>query len=131
MSARGLIARGRKAADRLMFDRCIARVITGETTDPDTAVVTPTYETVYEGRCKIQNQRPWPSTPDAGEHNWSLVPTEVHLPVAGTERVSTGVYLVITESIDPGNVGRQFRVRTDDRKTLQTAIRLLVEEITG
>ena len=130
--AQRLVRRGRRQAERLMLDRCRIRPVIGDTTDPVTGVVTPVYgDPVYEGRCKIQSQRPWPSNPDAGEREWALVPTELHLPVAGTADVTTGHYVQITSSVDAGNVGREFRIRTGDRKTLQTAVRYLVEEVTN
>jgi len=31
--------------------------------------------------------------------------------------------------VDPQNVGRKFRVKSGDRKSLQTAIRLIVDEV--
>lgn len=123
--------RGQRAAERLMVDTCTIRPITGETTDPTTGTVTPTGgAAVYEGKCKIQQQRlRYPSNPDAAGHNWTIGPTEIHIPVSGTGGVATGQVCEITASADPENVGRKMRVRIGDRKTHQTAIRLLVEEV--
>ncbi|MBB1153995.1 DUF6093 family protein [Amycolatopsis dendrobii] len=133
MTAYGATLRGRRAAEALMLDTCRIRAVTGDTTDPDTGVVTPAYgDPVYTGKCKIQAQKSvFPSTPDAGEHQWTVVPMELHLPVDGTEAVGTGLVAEITASVDPVNVGRIFRIRSGDRKTLQTALRCQVEEITG
>lgn len=117
-------------AESLMRDTCIIREVTGNTTGPD-GVVTPTYSTVYEGKCRIQSRRPYPSEPDAGEHQWTEVPVEIHLPVSGSDGVGTGQLVEIQTSVDPLNVGRKFRVRSGDRKAFQSALRLLVEEITG
>lgn len=128
-----LAAAGRRQAEAIMVDTCRIRQVTGETiTDPVTGQVTPEYgDPVYEGRCKIQNQRSFPSTPDAGEHQFTLTPNELHLPVAGTGGVATGQLVEITASVDPVNLGRKFRIRSGDRKSLQTALRCQVEEITG
>lgn len=117
-------------AESLMRDTCLVREVTGTVTNPD-ATVTPTYSTVYEGQCKIQSRQPYPSTPNAGEHNWTLVTMELHLPVAGSGSVVTDQLVDILSATDPANVGRQFRVRSGDRKTFQTAARFLVEEVTG
>lgn len=116
-----------------MVDTCTVQPITGETTDPVTGVVTPAYgAAVYTGKCKIQNQRlRYPSEPVAGEHMWTVTPTEIHLPIGGTASVATGHRVSITASADPDNVGRTFRVRTSDRKTFGTALRLLVEEVSA
>lgn len=132
MRALRLARTGQRQAESLMVDTCRIRAATGETTDPVTGVVTPTYgDPVYEGRCKIQNQRSFPSNPDAGEHQFTLSPNELHLPVAGSGAVATGQEVVILTSVDPVNVGRIFRIRSGDRKSLQTALRCQVEEITG
>lgn len=117
-------------AESLMQDRCIIRAVTGTVSNPD-ATTTPTYTTVYEGRCKVQNTQPWPSNPQAGEHTWNLVPTFLHLPVAGSQDVGTDHVAEILTSVDPANVGRTLRIRNGDRKTFQTAVRFITEEITG
>ncbi len=126
-----LVRRGQRQAEALMIDACTIRPITGHTTDPNTAVVTPTLGApVYSGRCKIQTQKPFPSTPDAGEHLWTVGPLYLHLPIIGSEQVKTGHEVLITASLDPANVGRIFRIKSGDRKTYATAFRPLVEEVT-
>lgn len=116
-----------------MLDTCRIRKVIGNTTDTTTGAVTPAYgPAVYQGKCKIQRLRGvLPSTPDAGEHRWSLGPVELHVPVAGSAAIETGMVAEILTSVDPENVGRVFRVRLGDRKTFQSAIRLAVEEVTG
>lgn len=131
MTVTGFVLAGRRHAEALMLDTCTIRPVTGNTTNPSTGVVTPAYgAAVYTGKCKIQNQRSFPSNPDAGEHQWTVAPTFIHLPVAGTGTVDTGHILEITASaMDSANVGRKFRVKSGDRKSLQTALRLIVEEV--
>lgn len=134
MNPARLTAAGRRRAEALMVDACRIRPVDqGEvTTDPVTAKVTPAYgDPVYTGKCKIQNQRPFPSTPNAGEHQWTRSPMWLHLPVVGSGQVKTGYVVEITASINPDNVGRLFRIETGDSKTFQTALRFLVEEIVG
>jgi hypothetical protein len=111
-----------------MLDACTIQPVTSVATNTTTAVVTPTYgAAVYTGKCKVQNQRAFPSTPDAGEHQFTVTPNELHLPV--TAVVATGQLVSITASVDPVNVGRKFRIRSTDRKSLQTALRCQVEEV--
>lgn len=86
--------------------------------------------TVYEGKCKLQSRSPWPSTPDAGAHNWTLLTSEVHLPVA-VAAVRVGDVVTVLESVDPTNTGRSFLVKSTEPATFRTATRLLVEEVTG
>lgn len=130
--AERLVVRGRKAAERLMVDTCRIRPVTGHTTNPaDPGEVVATYgAAVYEGKCKIQNQRiRYPSNPEAGEHSFTVGQTELHVPVAGSGAIATGQVAEILTALDDANVGRVFRVRIGDRKTYQSAIRLLVEEV--
>jgi hypothetical protein len=134
MNPERLIGIGRSRAEAMMVDACRIRPVDQDevTTDPVTGdVTTAPADPVYEGRCKIQNQRPFPSTPDAGEHQWTRSPMWLHLPVVGSGQVKTGHVVEITASINPDNVGRLFRVETGDSKTFQTALRFLVEEIVG
>lgn len=115
-----------------MVDACTIKPVTGNPTNPVTGVVTPTYgASVYTGKCKLQNQRSFPSNPDAGEHKFTVTPNELHLPVTGTAAVDTGHLVEITASVDPVNVGRKFRIRSSDRKSLQTALRCQIEELVG
>ncbi len=128
-----LVRQGRRQAEALMLDTCRIRHVTGNTTDPVTGVVTPTYGPVlYQGKCKLQSQQPFPSNPDAGERQWTTSSLYLHLPVAVlAAAVVPGLFVEILTSVDAVNVGRGFRVRSNDRKTLQTAIRVLVEEVPG
>lgn len=131
--ARRLARRGQRKAESLMVDACTIKPVTGETTDPVTFVVTPTYGTpVYTGKCKIQTQRLlFPGEPVAGDHRWTIIPSSIHLPLTGTASVDTGHVVTITSSVDAANVGRIFRVQSTDRKTFGTALRLMVEEVMG
>lgn len=132
MSVVALVRAGRRQAEALMLDACTIRPITGHSApDPITGAVTSTLgAAVYTGKCKIQTQRPFPSTPDAGEHLWIVGPLYLHLPIVGSEAVKTGHEVLITSSVDPANVGRVFRVKSGDRKTYGTAYRPLIEEVT-
>jgi len=129
--AERLTIRGRKAAERLMVDTCtVTRPSTAVTTSA-TGVVTATTTTIYTGKCKLQVQRmAFAELPDAGDHRFTLAPLEVHVPISAVD-VDTDDQVEITASFDPANVGRKFRVRTSDRKTFQTALRLQVEELTA
>jgi Family of unknown function (DUF6093) len=127
-----LVGAGRRQAEALMLDSCTIRPVLDNVTDPVTGVVTPSYGPVsYTGKCKIQAEAPVRSNPAAGEHVWVLGRTAIHLPVVGSGDVASNQLVVITASVDPSNVGRQFRVHSGDRKSLQTAFRLLVEEVLG
>lgn len=132
MRVRGFTARAQRMAESLMLDTCRIRAVTGNTTNTTTGVAAPIYgAAVYEGKCKVQQMRgALPSTPDAGEHRWTVAPLELHLPVVGTAAVKTDHLVEVLASVDAANVGRKFRIRTGDRKSFQSAVRFAVEEVT-
>jgi|SRR5690606_3036000 len=131
MSAATALARGRAAAERLMVDQCVVRRVTGTVTDPDTGVVTPTYATVYEGRCRVQQQQVQARATDAGEAALLMLRLEVHLPMTVTG-IAAGDEVIITASAhDLDLVGRVFVVRELAHKSHATARRLGVEERTS
>lgn len=127
MNPRSLIARGQAAAESLMLDACTVQRVTGTTEDAN-GVVTPTYSTVYTGKFKLQaSSEQFPSTPQAGQRVWTLITAYAHFPLTATADVDD--VLTVTASVDPANVGRQFRVTANGRKTFATAFRLSVQEI--
>lgn len=130
MTLLALLARARRKAEGLMVDACTVSAVTGLTTNSDGST-TPTYGTpVYSGKCKIQRMKGSHriSKPSAGDHAWIIGPSEIHFPI-GTLGIEANMRIVITASIDPGNVGRSFRAVMDDRKSEQSALRYLVEEV--
>lgn len=130
MNIRALLARAQRKAEGLMLDACVVRAITGSTTNPDGSV-TPTYGTpVYSGKCKLQRMKGShrASKPTAGGHAWVIGPSELHVPIA-TVGIESKMRVVITASIEPGNIGREFLILMDDRKTEQTALRFLMDEV--
>lgn len=127
--AERLVRRGRVQAERLMVDTCRLEAVGAAVTDPIAAVVSTSKTLVYAGKCKLQNQKAFPSNPDAAEHQFTTTPEELHLPVTVLAR--TGLLVTMVTSVDEVNVGRKFRIRSTDRKSLQTALRCQVEEVTG
>jgi len=131
MSAATALARGRALAESLMTDSCTIRRVTGTVTDPDTGRVTPTYTSVYEGRCRVQQQQVQARAVEPGEAHLLMLRLEVHLPMSVTG-VAAGDEVVITASThDPDLVSRVFVVRELAHKSHATARRLGVEEKTS
>lgn len=132
MSAAGVLARGRAAAERNMVDACVITRRTGESTDPNSGVVTPTLITVYTGRCRIQAGDPHAEPTDAGEAEVLLAQRVLQLPVATSTGIEAGDRVTITASVnDPDLVNRQYVVRGEFAKTHATARRLGIQEVTG
>jgi len=123
------LARGRAMAESLMTDTCRIRKRTGETTDA-AGRVTPTYVTVYEGRCRFQARGLTGESARAGEQTVDVLRLELQVPVSVTG-VRTNHEVVCLTSVDPELVGRVMRVAQEFVKTHATARRFPLEEGTS
>lgn len=125
------LARGRALAESLMVDACTITRLTGETTNEDTGVVTPTTSTVYTGRCRVQqSQLGADSVPsDPGEAYVRLVAFEVQLPMSVLGLRVQDVVTITASALDPDLVGRQFNILGLAHKTHATARRIQVQEV--
>ena len=113
-----------------MVDACTIRRRTGETTGPG-GVVTPTYVTVFEGQCRLQQPTGTAREEDAGEAALLMVRFELQVPMS-VVGVQADDEVTVTASVhDPDLVGREFLVRGLFHKTHATARRLQVEERTS
>lgn len=132
MSVASALAAGRRAAEALMVDTCVIRRRVGESTSPDTGVVTPTYSTVYSGRCRVQQSETQARAVEAGEDYALMLRLEVQLPIDGTEGVRTEDEVVLgTGSLDADLTGRVLVVRGLAHKSHATSRRLGCEERTS
>jgi hypothetical protein len=130
MSLATVLARGRAAAEALMVDACLIREITGESTGPG-GVVTPTYATVYEGKCRIQQPDAQARQEDSGQAYLLMSRRQLQLPMAVTG-VRADQVVTITASVnDPDLTGRVFVVRDEAAKTHATSRRVGIEERTS
>lgn len=132
MGAVHLTKRGRLAAERLMVDQCEVRApATVGAMDPNTGLRPETPgAVVYTGKCKVQTFEAHESTPESGDHLYTVQRTQVHLPA--TVEVAVDQIITITASVlDPNLVGRRFRVAAYLHKSFATANRVQVEEVTG
>lgn len=131
MGAVQLTKRGRRAAERLMVDAVVIRQpSTRGEMDNDTgqATVTPG-AVVYQGKCKVQTYEAHESTPDSGDHVYSVQRLSLHLPA--TVQVDVDYIATITSSVlDPNLIGKKFRVAAFLHKSFATANRVQVDEVT-
>lgn len=125
------LARGRALAESLMVDTCTITRTTGESTNEDTGVVTPTTEDVYAGKCRVQqSQLGADSTPaDPGEAYVRLVAFELQLPMSVLGLRVGDVATITASALDPDLVGRAFNILGLAHKTHATARRLQVQEV--
>lgn len=131
MSVASLLGRGRAAAERLMVDTCTVRRRTGETTDLDTGQVTPSYTSVYSGRCRVQQPAAQATATEAGEAYRLMLRLEVQLPMSVTGLEPGDEVLVTASAHDEDLVGRVFLVRELAHKSHATSRRVQVQERTS
>jgi hypothetical protein len=135
MSALTATLRGRAAAEALMVDTCLVRRRTGEATDPDTGVTTPTYATVYAGKCKIQQRAAGSaasaSPAEVGEATLLLATLELHVPTSVTGIASDHLVAITASVLDPDLLGRTWTVRGPAHETYGTARRYTLQEVTS
>lgn len=134
MSALAAIRHGRRWAESLMVDTCVIRRATGNIApmDPDTGLrTTAAAIVVYTGKCKVQTYEPAESKPESGQHVWTTQRYAVHLP-HGAGPVAVDDRIEITASaVSPQLVGNLYRISGTHTKSLATAQRLLVDEVTA
>ncbi len=123
-----VIAAAQAAAERNMIDACVVRRRTGEVTDPFSGTVTPTYTTVYSGKCKVQQGDAQGRTENSGQQFLIMKIRELHLPVVGSEGVRRDDEVSLTVSVDTDLLGRVFSVRDIASKTAASARRLIIQE---
>lgn len=133
MSATSITLAGRAAAERLMIDSCTVTRLASRVSDPETGVVTPTYTTIYTGKCKVQRGvHPTNSRPiDVGEAERFANYIELHLPMSVVGVTSDDIATVTASVLDADLVGTVFHLRELAHKTFQTARRFGVQEVTS
>jgi len=133
MSVLDLLAEGRAEAEAIMLDACTITRVTGEPgpIDPETGLRDPAPTmTVYSGKCKVQTFEPNESARESGDHTFIQQRYHLHLPI-GVGPVKVGdTATIISAAADAQLVGRSYRIAGVHHKSLGTAQRLLVDEIT-
>jgi hypothetical protein len=85
---------------------------------------------LYSGKCKVQTYEAHEQTPQSGQHVYTVQRYYVH--VRATVDVPVDARVTITGSVlDPNLVGKTYRVAGGLHKSMATANRLLVDEVTG
>jgi hypothetical protein len=133
MSATSAVLAGRQAAEKLMLDACLIRREdpNSEVTDPETGVITPTYTTIYAGKCKIGQAAPISRPATIGEAFIWLQRMELHLPMSVSTVESDDLVRLTSSTLDPDLLSRTWRVRDLAHKTYLTARRHQIEEQTS
>lgn len=133
MSVLDLIAEGRAEAEAIMLDTCTITRVTGEAgaLDPETGLREPApTSTVYTGKCKVQTYEPHESAKESGDHVFTEQRYHLHLPIGVGPIEVDDTATILTAAADVQLVGRSYRIAALHHKSLATAQRLLVDEIT-
>ena len=135
MNVQHILNRGRQLAESLMTDQCRVTHMGKPVTDPETGLVEPAANTVYEGKCKVQTSGGLAAENTEGgivealgavTPVWSMY---VHFPY-GTMGLLPGDVCEITEADDPNLKGRKLRLlNMQSEKTHSTACRWNVKEV--
>lgn len=131
MTATSVTLRGRLAAEANMVDACTIKRVTGSSTNDNTGVVTPTYSTIYSGKCRIQQTVPVSKPHDVGEAAVWLQRLELQVPMSVTGIASDDLVTITASLLDADLVGRTFHVRELGHKSHMTARRVQIEEVTS
>lgn len=133
MNVQHILNRGRQLAESLMTDQCRVTRMGKPVTDPETGLVGPAANTVYEGKCKVQTSGGLASenvegsaaqTMGAVSLVWSLY---IHYPFGTMLR--NGDLVTVTKSANPELVGRRYRmISPQSEKSWATACRWNVKE---
>lgn len=128
MSAAGIAARGRAAAERIMTDTCtITRPAATGTLNPTTGQVVKTATTIYTGKCRVKAEA-GTSVGDvgAGETAAARVTPIVSIPLSAAT-VHSGDRVLVSASSDDELDGKALLVRAVAVGTFLTARRLICE----
>lgn len=128
MSRASVLVRGRTAAEAGMVDTCTIRRRTGESTDSGTGVVTPTFATLYTGKCRVQQAIVQSQQIEAGQDYALQLRLELQLPMSVTG-LEVADEVTITAAVhDADLLGRVFKIRDLAHKTHATARRVQMIE---
>ncbi len=131
MSRSFTLARGRLAAEAGMTDTCTIRRSTGEDTD-ENGTTTPTWETIYSGKCRLQQSEGQSREENPGEAHVLLVRRELQLPVLTSVGIRADDVATIDTAVnDPDLVGKVFIIRGEAAKSEATSRRLGIDEVTS
>jgi hypothetical protein len=129
VSVDALLVRAQAAAEARRVDTCIIRRLTGEATSTASGVITPTYLTLYAGKCRLQQAIAQARQHDVGEDYTLLVRFELQLPMSVTGLLVSDE-VTVTASRDADLVNRVFLIRDLFHKTDASARRVGVTERT-
>jgi hypothetical protein len=129
MSATTITLRGRIAAEALMVDTCTIKRAASFATDPETGIATPTYSTIYTGKCRLKLPVAVARPVTAGQAQEFTQHPILSLPATTTGILVDDILTITASLLMPSLVGRVFHVRAVPGQSHMTAARFEVMEI--
>lgn len=126
-----VLARAQTAALALMLDTGRIRRRVSESTDPDTGIITPTYSVIYAGPCKVQQRQAIARPEVIGEAGVFVSRLELHVPVSVTGIASDDLLDLTAVAHDTDLLGRTWHIRELAHKSLLSARRYSLVEVTS
>ena len=114
-----------------MLDTCTATRPGAPSTDGTTGAVTTSSTSLYSGRCKVQASGNSAQAVEAAGRTATVERLEVHVPVGAFTPRPGDVVTITAAANDSALVGRVYRVTAANIKSLASAYRLPVEEVTA
>jgi hypothetical protein len=131
MSAAAALACGRALSESLMVDSCVIKRVAGEVTDPFSGTITPTYSTIYTGKCRVQHREAQGREETPGQAFLIMLLLELQLPMSVTGLQVDDQVTITASAHDPDLPGRVFFIRDLMHKTHATARRVSIQEKTS
>lgn len=122
---------GRAAAERLMTDSCTVQRKTGQSMSETTLVVTPTWNTLYTGKCRVKVDNAGDLTVDVGARAGSVRDYIVSVPVSSTVFEVGDLVTVTASSLDTTQAGLALRIVGVLHGSQITARRFRCQEVTS
>lgn len=114
-----------------MVDTVIVKRLTGTPATDGLGNVTPTYTTIYTGKCKVQQRQAAAHPARVAEAEVFISRLELHLPVTAVGVASDDIATITASVFDPDLVGRVFHVRELPRRSFPTTRRFQIIEVTS
>lgn len=134
MAPARLTLRARRRAESHMIDECEIRRPPVAGPEINDTTIDRTYSLgvlIYAGKCKAFTYEPFESSPQSGDHFYTVQRKQIHIPVDVVDVRVNDVVEITVASLDVDLTGRSFRVAGVHNVTFARDRRLLVDEITA
>jgi hypothetical protein len=111
-----------------MLDTCTITRLGEPVFSEATGQFTSTSTEVYSGKCKVQSKDSATAKPESGEHVFTIVSRQVHIPANAADVRDGDVVTIAASRLNAFTVGKQYRVDGFTPDTFDTAARLPVKE---